>query len=149
MALDRISREMSQEAIDEFLNSRGHGLLSLASQDRAYGIPIVYGYDPEGELFSMEFLFQEESKKQTFLTENEEASLCVYDWESMDSWQSVVATGELVHITDEERIAELMSLLAADNTDVAPWSLRSPLSDLQARAWYLLDPNTLNGYRAD
>lgn len=147
--IGQTTREMSREEIDAFLDAQGHGLLSLASQNRGYGIPIVYGYDPDTDLFGMEFLFQTESKKRTFLNESEEASLCVYEWHRQDDWQSVIATGELERIEDPERIAELMALLGSNPADVVPWSVRSPLSELDDRAWYVLDPESLVGHRAD
>lgn len=147
--IGQTTREMSREEIDAFLDAQGHGLLSLASGNRAYGIPMVYGYDSETALFAMELLCQQESKKRTFLHENEEASLCVYEWNRQDDWRSVVATGPLERVEDSERIAELMALLGGNTADVVPWSVRSPLSELDDRLWYCLDPQSLTGHRAE
>ncbi len=149
MSFAQVSREMSRDEIDEFLRSQGQGLLSLASHNRAYCIPIVYGYDPDAALFTMELLFQQQSKKRAFLAETEEASLCVYDWNRQNEWQSVIASGPLERVEDSERITEMMALLSGNTDDIVPWSLRSPLSELEGRSWYALDSQSLTGYCAD
>lgn len=148
MSLSQASQELSRAEIDEFLRSAGHGLLSLASANRAYGIPIVYGYDPESTLFTTELLFEEPSKKRAFIDDTEEASLCVYHWEAFDEWRSVVATGELERVEDRDEISDLMALLSDHPADIVPWSYRSPLSDVDERGWYVLVPESLTGYSA-
>lgn len=149
MSLSESSREMSREETDEFLRSQGHGFLSLADQNQAYGIPIVYGYDPEEELFTTELLFEEPSRKGEFLSASEEVTLCVYEWEDLTEWRSVIASGELERVEDRDRISDLMSLLAENPADVVPWSYRSPLSDLDDRVWYVLHPDSLTGFSAE
>lgn len=149
MSLSQASCEMSREQVDEFLGSQGHGFLSLAAGGRAYGIPIVYGYDPEIPLFTTELLFEEPSKKRQFLAETEEATLCVYHWDAYDEWRSVVATGALERVEDRAEIADLMALLSEHHADIVPWSYRSPLSDVDDRGWYVLRPDSLTGYSAE
>ncbi|MFW6435671.1 MAG: pyridoxamine 5'-phosphate oxidase family protein, partial [Halovenus sp.] len=128
---------------------QGHGFLSLADQNEAYGIPIVYGYDPEEELFTTELLFEEPSRKGEFLSASEEVTLCVYEWEDLTEWRSVIASGELERVEDRGRISDLMALLAENPADVVPWSYRSPLSDLDDRVWYVLHPDSLTGFSAE
>ena len=149
MVFGHIGRQMAAAEIEEFLRSAGHGLLSLARDDVAYGIPMSYAYERETQTFVMEFLFQTESKKRRFIVGTEEASLCVYDWEGRDDWQSVIAGGPLERVEDDGRIRDMASLLAQQCSDVAPWWLRFSDNRQRDHAWYVLRAMSLEGYCAD
>lgn len=149
MVFGHIGREMTDEEVDDALVAAGHGLLSLAHEDVAYGIPMSYGYETDTQTFVMEFLFQAESKKRTFLAETAEASMCVYRWEDRSDWYSVIANGSLNRIDDNARIQEMASVLGEQCSDIAPWWLRFSDSRERSRAWYVLDATSVVGYCAD
>jgi nitroimidazol reductase NimA-like FMN-containing flavoprotein (pyridoxamine 5'-phosphate oxidase superfamily) len=94
---------MDRAAAESFLHDRGTGVLSLADGDRAYGIPISYGYDAETGVVYFAFLRGgERSKKERFAEATEEASLLAYDVESPGEWHSVVVTGPIRAVADDE-----------------------------------------------
>ena len=149
MVFGHIGREMTDEEVDDVLRSAGHGLLSLANQSIAYGIPMSYGYETDSRTFVMEFLFQTESKKRTFLVETTEASMCVYQWEDRSDWHSVIASGPMYRVDDDERIQEMATVLGEQCSDIAPWWLRFSSTRDRERAWYELDATSLAGYCGD
>jgi hypothetical protein len=66
--------EMDDEAARQFLTEQGFGVLSLAADGVAYGIPISYGCDPETERLYFVFLRPgEESRKERFSEATERA----------------------------------------------------------------------------
>ncbi len=93
---------MDGAELEEALGSHGVGVLSLADGGRAYGVPVHYHYD-DGSIF-LRLIDDEASEKMAFLDATEEASFLVYghDEASDESW-SVVATGVLCRLTDDER----------------------------------------------
>lgn len=95
--------QMDPAAVRRFLHERGSGVLSLADGGEAYGIPISYGYDEDAERIYFVFLRPgESSKKETFAERTERASLLVHAVESPQEWHSVVASGPIRQLDDEE-----------------------------------------------
>lgn len=94
--------EMSDPEIEEFLSERGHGILSLTRGGETYGMPMSFGYD--GDRLFMQFIeFGEDSRKVEFLDGTERACLTVYDVETRFEWRSVIVTGTLSDVPDEEK----------------------------------------------
>lgn len=93
---------MVDDEIDAFLRDRGIGVLSLTDGEEAYGVPVSFGYDGEGRLYFVFLRVGERSKKEEFARRTERASLTVSDVESKHVWTSVIATGPLREIDDEE-----------------------------------------------
>jgi hypothetical protein len=149
MVFGQIGREMTDEEVEDVLCSAGHGLLSLANQSTAYGIPMSYGYETDSATFVMEFLFQPGSRKRTFLFETTEASMCVYRWEDRSDWYSVIASGPMYRVDDEERIREMATVLGEQSSDIAPWWLRFSSTRDRERAWCELDATSVVGICAD
>jgi nitroimidazol reductase NimA-like FMN-containing flavoprotein (pyridoxamine 5'-phosphate oxidase superfamily) len=95
--------EMDDETARAFLRDRGFGVLSLASGGDAYGIPISYGYDTSTERLYFVFLRPgETSKKERFSEATETASFLVFDVPSREAWRTVVVTGTLRGVDDDE-----------------------------------------------
>jgi nitroimidazol reductase NimA-like FMN-containing flavoprotein (pyridoxamine 5'-phosphate oxidase superfamily) len=95
---------MDDGVIHQFLHERGTGVLSLADDGEAYGIPISYGYDEEaGRIYFVFLRPGERSKKETFAERTERASLLVQAVDSPQEWQSVVASGAIHRTDDDER----------------------------------------------
>ncbi|MGM0592659.1 MAG: pyridoxamine 5'-phosphate oxidase family protein [Halobacteriota archaeon] len=93
--------EMSDVDADELLQTKGFGVLSLAADGEAYGIPVSFGYDGE-RLFFVFLRPAETSKKERFVDETERASFLVYDVTSAHDWRSVVVSGPIRRLDDDE-----------------------------------------------
>ena len=93
--------EMSADEVDTFLQSQGFGVLSLARDGEAYGIPISFGYDGT-QLYFVLLRPGERSKKEEFVRETDTASFLVYDVGDKHDWQSVVVTGRLEPVGDDD-----------------------------------------------
>jgi nitroimidazol reductase NimA-like FMN-containing flavoprotein (pyridoxamine 5'-phosphate oxidase superfamily) len=93
--------EMSTDEAETVLRQQGFGVLSLARGGDAYGIPISFGYDGENLYFVL-LRPGEESKKEAFIRETETASFLVYDVTDKHDWRSVVVTGRVEPVDDDE-----------------------------------------------
>jgi hypothetical protein len=80
--------EMSADEVDTFLQSQGFGVLSLARDGEAYGIPISFGYDGT-QLYFVLLRPGERSKKEEFVRETDTASFLVYDVGD-DDWPALL-----------------------------------------------------------
>lgn len=144
-----IGSEMGREETRAFLGERGHGILSLAEEGTGYGLPLSYGYDEGQHRCIFQLLAVEDSRKERFLDATEEATLTVYEYAGEDgTWQSAIATGPIVELSDEAvstRAAAIFFRRAADTaTTVRESSAAGP-----DREWYALDVESLSGRVAD
>lgn len=94
--------EMDREAVDAFLREQGRGILSLTDGHEAYGVPVSFGYDGEASCYFVFLRVGERSKKEQFAEQTDRASLALYDVTSKHVWTSVIASGPLRQITDDE-----------------------------------------------
>ncbi|ELZ58154.1 MULTISPECIES: pyridoxamine 5'-phosphate oxidase family protein [unclassified Haloferax] len=93
--------EMPAEEIDRLLREEGVGVLSLADDGVAYGIPLSFGYDADrGRLYFVFLRPGESSKKAEFAERTARASFTVWNAPSRDQWESVVVDGELRRVDD-------------------------------------------------
>ena len=74
-------KPMAEREITNFLNEQATGVLSLSNEGRAYGIPMSFAYDEDGERATVDFGFAEGSKKREFFETTDEVCLTVYEWE--------------------------------------------------------------------
>ncbi len=94
---------MSEAEVETHLERVETGVLSLASDDDAYAIPVAHHYE-DGSLY-VRLSTDGSSTKLSYLEETETACLTLYDVDaSGDSW-SVVVTGPLRQLGDSEREA--------------------------------------------
>ncbi|WP_372910244.1 pyridoxamine 5'-phosphate oxidase family protein [Salinigranum sp.] len=94
---------MDDQTARQFLAAQGFGVLSLAADGEAYGIPISYGYDADTERLYFVFLRPgEESKKERFSEATERASFLTFDVPSREEWRTVIASGTLRAVGDDE-----------------------------------------------
>ncbi|MDX1748211.1 MAG: pyridoxamine 5'-phosphate oxidase family protein [Halobacteriales archaeon] len=92
--------EMSEREIEQVLTTAKHGVLSLASDDRAYAVPMSYGYDGEG----LYFIFRRPatgSRKLEFIRETDRATFVVSSMTTKHDWASVVVEGPVVPVEDD------------------------------------------------
>jgi nitroimidazol reductase NimA-like FMN-containing flavoprotein (pyridoxamine 5'-phosphate oxidase superfamily) len=102
--------ELDEQEINEALKGFGHGTLSLAHDDEAYGVPVSFGYDGD-RIFLTLIRLGEESKKLDFAEQTKKASLTRYHVTSRYDWESVIVTGLLqeIHDDDIEYMEEVMN----------------------------------------
>jgi nitroimidazol reductase NimA-like FMN-containing flavoprotein (pyridoxamine 5'-phosphate oxidase superfamily) len=103
---------MAEDELDDALRELTHGTLSLARDGEAYGVPISFGYDGE-RIFLYLIKFGDRSKKIEFSEQTETASLTAYEANSRFDWKSVIVTGSL-HELDEDEV-EHMDEVMDDN----------------------------------
>lgn len=94
--------EMERADVDQFLREQGVGVLSLASGGEAYGVPVSFGYDGGDSVYFVFLRVSERSKKEEFAERTERASLTVHDVSSKHVWTSVVVSGTLDRVADED-----------------------------------------------
>lgn len=92
---------MADHEIDQALKEIGYGTLALTRDDKAYGVPVSFGYDGE-RLFLYLFQFGGGSKKLGYSEQTQRASLTVIDVESRTEWRSVIVTGTLHEVPEAE-----------------------------------------------
>lgn len=95
-------KAMGQHEITEFLTEQATGVLALSEDRRAYGIPMSFAYDEENERAIMDLGFADDSKKRRFLETTDEACLTVYEWNSPHDWRSVVVTGPMRPVDEDD-----------------------------------------------
>ncbi len=94
-------KELSREECDEHLREQGTGVLSLASDDEAYSVPISFGYADDVVYFV--FLgYAADSEKGRFAETTDRACLVSYDVSGKFGWESVVVRGPLREVDDDE-----------------------------------------------
>lgn len=93
---------MTEAEAERFLESNGHGVIGLADGDRAYTIPISYGYDGD-RLFLYFIQFGDSGEKFAYSGADGRVSLTVYDVETEFDWRSVNVAGSLRGIDGDER----------------------------------------------
>jgi nitroimidazol reductase NimA-like FMN-containing flavoprotein (pyridoxamine 5'-phosphate oxidase superfamily) len=93
--------EMSDQGIERLLSTANYGVLSLASGDESYAIPMSFGYDGEG----LYFVFRrpgEHSRKVDFVEATERATFVVPAVTSKHDWASVLVEGPVRPVRDDE-----------------------------------------------
>lgn len=93
---------MDDKELDAFLHEQGIGVLSLTDGHEAYGVPVSFGYDGEDSCYFVFLRVGEQSKKEQFAEQTDRASLTVYDVSSKHVWTSVIISGSLHQIPDDE-----------------------------------------------
>jgi len=94
--------EMTREERDAFLNEQGVGVLSLARGNDSYAFPVSYGYDADSELVCLMLGYAPESRKREWVDTTETATFVVHEMDDDMESRSVVVTGKLVEIDDED-----------------------------------------------
>lgn len=113
-------KSLDEEEIEKVLVDNGLGVLSLVDGTDPYGIPMSFGYGNDMISFMMQREEQSESRKIAAFESNPSACLTVYDHKegSPERWRSVIVTGELYEIPEDEEGGAFFNL--ADNAVFAP-----------------------------
>lgn len=130
--------QMDERGIDQFLRSQGVGVLSLTDGTEAYGVPISFGYDGESRLFFVFLRVGEQDKKVEFASKSEKASFTTYNVDSKHDWQSVIASGTLRQVDDDEWDAVVDAI--EDNAWYPSlFSQAEPMQDIQGWEFQIED----------
>ncbi|MDQ2052620.1 pyridoxamine 5'-phosphate oxidase family protein [Natronolimnohabitans sp. A-GB9] len=138
-----IGASISTRMAEKFFATRGHGVLSLANDDDAYGVPVSYGYDPATERCIIHLVVEPSSKKVQFLETADTVTLTAYEYDADAAWQSVIATGSLVELSSDDVAEQAAAIFftRAAYTDVTARRESDP-ADVH---WYELEIETLTG----
>lgn len=135
---------MVTEEAHSVLKSKGHGVLSLGAGNRGYGIPISYAYDDDNTRIVLEFVNSKDSKKQEFIETTDEVTLTVYNYESVNRWESVIVTGSLARLSENDVSDRFASLFFSQAEDAAGDLRWIDLEDIQ-RDWYEIQISSISG----
>mgnify|MGYP006280832751 CR=1 FL=1 len=116
---------LSADEIDDLLMRCGVGVLSLYDGTYPYAIPMSFGYDGDGPIFSIQLGTTEQSYKRKCLDRSENACFTVYDEPDAGIWHSAVLRGDLRELTDEEAKTAFAALAANAEfpADVRVWGV--------------------------
>lgn len=92
---------MDDEEVDAFLRTQGVGILALPTGGVPYVLPMSFGY-VGGDKIYFTFLMGEQSRKADLIEDGLRARFLVYSARSMFTWQSVLVTGQLKTVPDDE-----------------------------------------------
>ncbi|WP_424001868.1 pyridoxamine 5'-phosphate oxidase family protein [Haloarcula salina] len=95
-------RRMDDEAIEAFLAGRRVGVLGLPTDAGPYMVPLSYGYDPDEAALYFTFIGGPDSRKQRLTDAADDASVLVYQVESMFHWESVLLYGTIDAVPEAE-----------------------------------------------
>lgn len=145
MALDQ-QTELSREEVDALLGRHETGVLSLASDDVPYAVPISYGYDATDRQFYMRLVSTSDSEKRQFVESGADARLVVYE-EGDGVYESVVAIGTIETVPREELTTEhIVQYGDASRPLFEIWGRAKDELDVEL---YTLDPETVSGHRIE
>lgn len=100
-----LGEETSETTIESCLARTEYGILGLANGGDAYTVPLSFGHDDELETLYFMLAFAQESRKATFIETTDKASFVVADANLPDEWKSVILTGSLEVVPEDEQIA--------------------------------------------
>ena len=111
----------------------------MAESEQPYAIPISFGYDTDQAVLPIQWGSGYDSRKDEIIESNPNICLTVYeqDTEAESVWRSVVITGELYEIPEEQE-QQAYASLAANATfapDLGVWGI--PFEDVEFRLFGL------------
>lgn len=134
--------EMDATEIAQFLHSQDVGVLSLADDGDAYGIPISFNYRKKNQRVYFRMGFAAGSRKREYLDTTDHASFEVHE-RTDAGWTSVVASGPLVEVASDEVGTQVVQ--SVEQLQIPYFQVfRSPPEDLDFSIVYL-DVETVRG----
>lgn len=135
--------ELEDVEVEDFLTSRGLGVLGLAAGGEAYTFPIAFAYDEAGDRCLFRFLMGEDSSKQRFVQQTDRASLTVHEWHDENSWKSVVLRGPIRQVAADD-LAQAAALFSDVGREAALDVFNAPISEYET-VWYELEIDDITG----
>lgn len=121
---------MTDGEIRGFLNSQSMGVLGLSIGEAPVLRPMSFGYGDESTLYLL-FVLADASRKEDVATDADTARFLVYSAETVFNWRSVLLTGTIEPVADDERERALDAV-----EDVwRPELFRSASEDLRTRLY--------------
>lgn len=107
--------EMEMQEVHALLERADYGHLGCSRDNRPYVIPIHYAYeDPDI------YIFTTEGMKTEFIGANAEVCLQVEDVVDPTNWKSVIATGKVELLTNQEEMERAMQSITKANPTLSP-----------------------------
>lgn len=136
--------EMTDAEIDQFLTEQGHGILALADDSDAYGVPVSFGYDGDA-LYTSLLKFGDVSQKIEYLEETDTACLTTYHVSTRFDWKSVVVRGAYREV-NEDNLEYMDSLLDENAWFPTIFPPEDPMTDVRHVA---LVPEEMTGRKGE
>lgn len=136
---------MDEAGIDGVLSRVGIGVLSLARDGEAYGVPVSFGYDGADRLYFVFVGYGETSRKESFAAATDRASFVAYEVGDEHDWRSVIVDGRLVEI-GPDGWADASAALADNAWYPSLFRAAEPLRDLDVWA---LEIDSRSGLESD
>lgn len=138
---DTDAEQMDEQEVEQFLREQGVGVLAVSDRDLPYVIPISFGYDGESRLYFIYLLFGEASKKESLSERVERARFLVYSARSMYEWRSVILTGKLKEVQEEEWDELQTAMTNAWHPDL--FSTATPMRGIKGYQFSITDQTSL------
>lgn len=103
-------REMDEDSVDDCLSAQSTGVLGLPGEQAPYLLPLSYAFDGQNRLY-FTYVLGESSRKGELTAQADLARFLVYEAETPFQWQSVLLTGRLEFVPEEQR-PEIRHVLA-------------------------------------
>lgn len=94
-------REMDDDSIENCLSAQQTGVLGLPDEQAPYLLPLSYAFDGEDRLY-FTYILGDSSRKGELTTRADMARFLVYEHETSFRWQSVLLTGRLERVPEDE-----------------------------------------------
>ena len=121
MTLDELDEygmvRMTDEEIEGYLASQSVGVLGLPTEGAPSLRPMSFGFDGDSRLYFL-YVLGEESRKAELTTEAVQARFLVYSAETPFNWRSVLLSGRVSEVPEEEADAAAEVLDGAWRPDV-------------------------------
>lgn len=133
---------MRHEDIEQLLDDRGYGIVSLCDDSNPYSVPISFGYD--GESVYLPFLSESpHSRKAEIISAGAVARLLVTDITGRFDWRSVSVTGRLHAVDpDSEEFEQFLATLDDNGWFMRGFERADSLASFQG---WRLDPERIQG----
>lgn len=99
---------MDETAIGQFLSNQRVGVLGLPTDGTPYLVPLSFGFDGDSTLY---FTYVgADGRKERLSTRAESASFLAYSADTLFNWESVLLTGRVERVPDNETdgVAEIL-----------------------------------------
>ena len=92
---------MDDDEIRRFVSSQSTGVLGLPTDSWPYLLPMSFAFDGDSSLY-FTYLLGPSSRKEDLTERTDRARFLVYSVETMFNWQSVLLTGDLTEVPENE-----------------------------------------------
>ena len=135
---------MSSKEIQSLLQQVGYGHLGCAFEGRPYVVPIQYYLED-----STIYIFTTQGQKTEYMDANPQVCLQVEDVKDLQSWRSVIVTGQAERLTQQSDFDRIMQLVKERNPTTLSPAISRTWIDAVGRdnvvAIYRIEPSEITG----